>query len=185
MYEGEYHVPGYNFLGPGTNLKHRKFQAPVNKLNAAAKIHDLQYTDPTKDTWESDKEFIDKALREGPTTGILAAGAVAAKHYLRLDTTFWSEHTNNISGHDTINVKHTKTMADNTSEPPTSNAPSNGWQGTQIGQSTQMPAHTPNFMRKFTVKRTFRHGIKTTQMNQAKVNFKVPRYGRRLPQCRT
>jgi len=39
----ELHWPGYNFLGPGTNLNKRRTQNPLNLLDAAAKEHDLAY----------------------------------------------------------------------------------------------------------------------------------------------
>lgn len=48
-YPGEKHMPGYHFLGPGTNLDARKRDAakgaytPINKVDAAAKVHDLSY----------------------------------------------------------------------------------------------------------------------------------------------
>lgn len=42
----ELHSPGYNYLGPGTNLqlKLEKDIQPINKLDAAAKEHDMAYS---------------------------------------------------------------------------------------------------------------------------------------------
>lgn len=37
----EFHYPGYNYLGPGTNLQKKK--KPINKLDLAAKRHDEEY----------------------------------------------------------------------------------------------------------------------------------------------
>lgn len=42
---GEWHLPGHNFTGPGTNLKYRleQGQEPVNKVDALSLHHDLRY----------------------------------------------------------------------------------------------------------------------------------------------
>src|SRR5438552_12785128 len=42
----EAHVPGYNYLGPGTNfdLRREKGSKPTNKLDEAAMLHDLAYS---------------------------------------------------------------------------------------------------------------------------------------------
>lgn len=45
----EFHWPGYNFMGPGTKLKHRlrSGQSGVNRLDQLALIHDIRYTRAT------------------------------------------------------------------------------------------------------------------------------------------
>lgn len=60
----EVHVPGYNFLGPGTHLdtKLPLNTQPVNKLDGLARTHDIIYN-KTTDTEERDKA--DKALARG------------------------------------------------------------------------------------------------------------------------
>lgn len=52
----EAHVPGYNFLGPGTKLQKRlaRGDTPINGLDAAAREHDISYS-KTKDTKERNK----------------------------------------------------------------------------------------------------------------------------------
>ena len=60
----EFHYPGrYNFLGPGTDLRKRRFQKPFNKLDAFAKEHDLAYEKAKnkKDIHAADRIFEDKA----------------------------------------------------------------------------------------------------------------------------
>jgi len=46
----EYHLPGYNFCGPGTELEQRlaRGDMPINNLDAACLVHDIVYAD-TKD----------------------------------------------------------------------------------------------------------------------------------------
>jgi len=46
----EYHLPGYNFCGPGTKLEKRlsRGDKPINALDAACLVHDIAYAD-TKD----------------------------------------------------------------------------------------------------------------------------------------
>lgn len=57
----ELHSPGYNYLGPGTNLhlKEEKGILPVNKLDEAAKEHDIAY-EKCKDL--SNRHAADKIL---------------------------------------------------------------------------------------------------------------------------
>jgi Phospholipase A2-like domain len=59
----ELHSPGYNYLGPGTNLhlKEEKGISPINKLDEAAKEHDIAYS-KSKDLPERHKA--DKILEE-------------------------------------------------------------------------------------------------------------------------
>ena len=61
----ELHAPGYNFLGPGTNLEKRLARGDVgiNPLDEAAREHDIWCRDhpKTKDRWISDKVLQQKA----------------------------------------------------------------------------------------------------------------------------
>lgn len=45
----EYHLPGYNFCGPGTKLDQRiaKGDKPINELDACCMIHDMVYAEST------------------------------------------------------------------------------------------------------------------------------------------
>lgn len=64
-YLPELHLPGHNFTGPGTKLRKRLLRQdkPVNKLDAAAKEHDMEYAifKDTKDRHIFDKKLQDKA----------------------------------------------------------------------------------------------------------------------------
>lgn len=51
----ELHIPGYNFCGPGTDLKKRSSQTGINKLDEACKRHDLTYATPQANRTEADK----------------------------------------------------------------------------------------------------------------------------------
>lgn len=59
----EVHVPGYNFLGPGTKLQERIAQAGINPLDDAAKEHDIAYSKSSnlKDRHIADKLLANKA----------------------------------------------------------------------------------------------------------------------------
>ena len=45
-FQGEYHFPGYNYLGPGTKFKTRQALGidPINDLDRIAMYHDSQYS---------------------------------------------------------------------------------------------------------------------------------------------
>lgn len=62
-YMPELHAPGYNFLGPGTHLseKIKNNVQPINKLDAAAKKHDIFYS-KNKDT--KSRHVADKNLQK-------------------------------------------------------------------------------------------------------------------------
>lgn len=88
-------IPGYDFLGPGTDLDKKRFHVPRSKLNALAKEHDLEYEKPHSevDTRTADKKFINGAIRSGELLGIPAAIAIETKHHLGLDGYFRPETT--------------------------------------------------------------------------------------------
>jgi hypothetical protein len=93
---GEHHVPGYNYLGPGTRYLERQriggdWAKPINNLDALAKDHDGAYVkagveydiDKNKPAFmekvkRADKIFIDKSKREG-VLGTLASKAIGLK----------------------------------------------------------------------------------------------------------
>lgn len=88
---------GYNFAGPGTELKTRAElgdDKPLNSLDRAAKEHDYAYAREGKgynadwdvnkhmqNVWESDKEFMYKSFmnRDDPIMGTVASGMIGAK----------------------------------------------------------------------------------------------------------
>lgn len=59
----EMHLPSHKFTGPGTKLKERLLRGdePVNKLDAAAMLHDMSY-EMFKDT--KDRHVFDKKLQK-------------------------------------------------------------------------------------------------------------------------
>ena len=69
---GQYHFPGYNYLGPGTKIEENIESGiePINDTDAAAKAHDLDYLnigkmavsdeEKKKLVRDSDKKFIDR-----------------------------------------------------------------------------------------------------------------------------
>lgn len=81
-------LPGYDFLGPGTDLDQKRHHVPRSKLDQAAKIHDLEYENPNIDTRTADKKFIKSAIQSGELLGIPAAAAIEAKHHLGLNKYF-------------------------------------------------------------------------------------------------
>lgn len=53
----EFTVPGYTFLGPGTDVKRLEYTPTLNKLDQAAKEHDLAYASPNITTEEAEEIF--------------------------------------------------------------------------------------------------------------------------------
>lgn len=50
-FKGEFHFPGHNFTGPGTNLEARlaRGDKPVDPTDEASMIHDIAYNNISKD----------------------------------------------------------------------------------------------------------------------------------------
>ena len=65
----EYHVPGYQYLGPGTKLKKRLARGDpgINRLDRIAKQHDIDYSRAKnlQDKWVADEKMI-KAITKLP-----------------------------------------------------------------------------------------------------------------------
>ncbi len=53
-----YHLPGYNYCGPGTDLKTAGL--PINKLDAICKQHDMDYADWDISTEEADRRMVER-----------------------------------------------------------------------------------------------------------------------------
>jgi len=61
--QGEYHLPGHNFTGPGTKLKYRleRGDEPVNKVDALSLHHDMRYEfygDQPLEVFRADVQYI-------------------------------------------------------------------------------------------------------------------------------
>ena len=58
----EFHVPGYQYLGPGTKLKKRLARGDpgINRLDKIAKQHDIDYMSAKnlRDKWKADEKMI-------------------------------------------------------------------------------------------------------------------------------
>lgn len=58
----EFHLPGYQFAGPGTKLQKRlaKGQMGINRLDAIARTHDIEYSlaRSLKDKWKADEKMV-------------------------------------------------------------------------------------------------------------------------------
>ncbi len=82
------HVPGYNFLGPGTDLS--KKRKPINDLDAAAERHDHAYNNPEYDIWQADLEFksVAEQSRDAKGLGYISSKLIGLKHKLGLDNYF-------------------------------------------------------------------------------------------------
>ena len=65
----EFHVPGYQYLGPGTHLKKRLARGDpgINRLDRIAKQHDIDYSKAKnlRDKWKADTKMI-KAIDRLP-----------------------------------------------------------------------------------------------------------------------
>lgn len=64
--QGEWHLPGHNFTGPGTQLKYRLEQGhePVNKVDALSLHHDLRYEfyDSAFERFRADVQYVGGAV---------------------------------------------------------------------------------------------------------------------------
>ncbi len=61
--QGEWHLPGHNFTGPGTNLKYRleRGDEPINKVDALSLHHDMRYQfygDSQFEVFRADVQYI-------------------------------------------------------------------------------------------------------------------------------
>lgn len=60
--QGEWHLPGHNFTGPGTKLKYRleRGDEPVNKVDALSLHHDMRYEfyDSSFERFRADVQYI-------------------------------------------------------------------------------------------------------------------------------
>ena len=69
LIQGEWHLPGHNFTGPGTNLKYRleRGDEPINKVDALSLHHDLRYEfyDSAFERFRADVQYV------GGTIGIV------------------------------------------------------------------------------------------------------------------
>jgi hypothetical protein len=100
-YQGERHVPGYNYLGPGTRLDIRLSgdvpkhgESAINDLDATALIHDVAYRDAgreydrtkdrtkfTRQIHQADNAFIKNAYqsKDAPATGVIVSNIMEKK----------------------------------------------------------------------------------------------------------
>lgn len=118
-YPGEKHVPGYNFLGPGTNMEERRKPenqqkgdfTPINRLDAAAKKHDIQYEniqnkykelgDKPKaiaDIHQADKEFVEELAKMHNLSMIekVAMNAIKLKKFMEEKDVLSTEHLSGV-----------------------------------------------------------------------------------------
>lgn len=81
----EVHAPGYNYLGPGTDLDNRlaRGDKPINKLDEAAREHDLFYRDHEK---TADRHVADKILQDKALERVKSSDADRAEKFWSLAT---------------------------------------------------------------------------------------------------
>lgn len=84
-----WHIPGYNFCGPFTNLLDKE---AVNTLDQACKQHDLEFGDITVETGESDLRLIDKAGKETGIAAYLVKTGISIKHWIDEHTNYYSDN---------------------------------------------------------------------------------------------
>ena len=60
--QGEWHLPGHNFTGPGTQLQYRleRGDEPINKVDALSLHHDMRYEfyDSSFERFRADVQYI-------------------------------------------------------------------------------------------------------------------------------
>lgn len=84
-FPGERHIPGYNFCGPGTNLRDRlaRGDSGINAVDAACREHDIAFNRKLTPAEEraADRRLIDAAAKHRWTIpGAMAVeGAIRSK----------------------------------------------------------------------------------------------------------
>lgn len=84
---GGWHLPGYNYCGPFSNLEAGKH--PVNDLDECCYEHDLNYDKPDKSTREADDELLDCVERAGGSR--IISGVFKAKRHFDEATNYASD----------------------------------------------------------------------------------------------
>ena len=87
----EFHLPGYQYLGPGTDLEKRLKRGDPGKsrLDSIAKQHDIDYTKAMniRDKWKADEKMV-KAIDRLPgrktAMECVARGIIKTKKRLHL-----------------------------------------------------------------------------------------------------
>lgn len=79
----EYHIPGYNYLGPGTHIRQRLSEGvqPINSLDTIAQQHDLAYI--TTDHDIADDNFIGKSYAIPGPMSFLSRTGIRFNKFLR------------------------------------------------------------------------------------------------------
>lgn len=158
-------VPYHKFLGPGTDLENLKYHLPLNKLDRAAKAHDINYSKRWISTKAADEQFYE----DSKDTGIIGAASRAAvrlKHLVGLDEAFRGLS----NGDSTIVNSAIHSNMDNQSDATVEDSgPGNGWDGHSIGGT--LPNESTNEVRSYVIKRTFTHMVRTCDMNSTNGHF--------------
>jgi hypothetical protein len=86
-YNVEYHIPGYNYCGPGTKVITRFINNinGINPLDCACKLHDVEYfmyAGNDKLLADSDQKLINAATKEGGYASFLVSNIFELKKYL-------------------------------------------------------------------------------------------------------
>lgn len=162
----QFTVPYHRFLGPGTDLVKNKYLPPLNKLDWAAKRHDLNYADSKVITREADEQFYKDSEHTG-LLGIASRAALELKHQLGFDKYFRGV-TELVNGDASNSIPITKAM-DQSATTEVDSGSGNGWTGTNIGGV--LPEASGNEVRSYVIKRSFKNLVKTTDMNSRTGHF--------------
>jgi len=77
-------MPGYQFMGPGTHVVDRiqRSVKPINTLDKASLIHDIEYMNPNISQKQADSNMFKNIVRENPfwlPQALVIMGALKAK----------------------------------------------------------------------------------------------------------
>lgn len=166
--ETKFTVPYHRFLGSGTDLHKLRYTPSLNKLDQAAKTHDLNYEDPKISTADADEQF-HKGSEGTGILGTLRRTTLRLKHSLGLDDHFrkLTPVDNTSTDTELLNRQIMGDQAASAAEDAESG--SNGWKGTNVGG--HLPPESGNEIRSYVIKRTFKNMIKTTNMNDVNGHF--------------
>lgn len=141
----------------------------MNKLDQAAKEHDLAYNNSKITTEEADEKFLKDTKGTGLVGG-LARAAIRAKRALGLDDYFRGDIDNNNT--DSVCNIQDMEIGDSGAQAASDGSDGNRWNATVIGKRL-LPASS-NYIQQHCFNRRFKNMIKTTDMNS--INGTFPKY---------
>lgn len=150
-------------------MKRLKYSPALNKLDQAAKEHNLNYNNLNITIEEADEQFLEDTRGTG-FVGRLMRAAIRAKRALGLDNYFRGDiDHDHLSAIDSIHAIQNMDTGETSGQNISEGGEGNGWTATVIGKVLPCPSN--NFVQGHCYNRTFKNMIKPTDMNNVKSTF--------------